>query len=305
MRSRVLLLPLMGLLIAGAIASALAQIPGSGSRPVVVSEREDPVYAPSQSLFATATEAAATAVTFRSARPPAYAVRFSTELSINNGDNLTAQDPPPAPDAAGPASSGRMVEIVFVRPPPPRPPDPGIRAADVDLPLYHGWVKVLRESPRPRRAQLYLPGLKKIFAEEGLPEALAWLAEAESSFDPQALNASGARGLFQLMPDVARERGLRLYPYDERDDPRKNARAAAVHLRQLYAKFDSWSLALAAYNAGEGCVRRSLKAADAQTFGEIADALPEETRVYVAKALAILAVREDLDPAQLDVLLGH
>ena len=299
MRSRVLFLPLLGLAIAGAIASALAQIPASGPRPEAAPEREDSVYAPSQSLFASATEAAATAVTFRSARPPAYAVRFSTELSINNGDALTA------PEAAGPASSGRMVEIVFVRPPPPRPPDPGIRAADVDLPLYHGWVKVLRESPRPRRAQLYMPGLKKIFADEGLPEALAWLAEAESSFDPQALNASGARGLFQLMPYVAREQGLRLHPYDERDDPRKNARAAAVHLRQLYAKFDSWSLALAAYNAGEGCVRRSLKAADAQTFGEIADALPEETRVYVAKALAILAVREDLDPAQLDVLLGH
>jgi membrane-bound lytic murein transglycosylase D len=150
-----------------------------------------------------------------------------------------------------------------------------------------------------------LSDLKQIFAEEGVPEELVWLAEAESSFDPRALNASGARGLFQLMPYTARERGLRLQPKDERDDPRKNARAAAVHLRHLFGKFDSWPLALAAYNAGEGYVRRSLKAADAQTYGEIAEALPLETRVYVAKTLALLVVREALDAQQLDALLGR
>jgi membrane-bound lytic murein transglycosylase D len=210
----------------------------------------------------------------------------------------------PAAEMA-PPNSRRMVEIVFIRPPSPRAPDPGIRPSDVDIPLYRAWLALLLDSPRPSRAQTYLSDLKQIFAEEGVPEELVWLAEAESSFDPRALNASGARGLFQLMPYTARERGLRLQPKDERDDPRKNARAAAVHLRHLFGKFDSWPLALAAYNAGEGCVRRSLKAADAQTYGEIAEALPLETRVYVAKTLALLVVREALDAQQLDALLGR
>ena len=171
--------------------------------------------------------------------------------------------------------------------------------------LYKAWLALLIDSPRPRRAQTYLSDLKRIFVEEGLPAELVWVAETESNFDPRALNASGARGLFQLMPYTARERGLRLKPHDERDDPHKNARAAAVHLRHLYGKFESWSLALAAYNAGEGYVRRSLKAADAQTFGEIAERLPLETRVYVAKTLAILVVREALDANEIDELLGH
>ena len=243
-------------------------------------------------------------VIFPSFRSAPHRLRLMPEKSIYDGDARVNFAVSPAAEPA-PPHSGRMVEIVFTRPPPPRAPDPGIRPSDVDIPLYKAWVALLLDRPRPRRAQTYLTELKQIFAAEGLPEELVWLAEAESNFDPRALNASGARGLFQLMPYIARERGLRLQPNDERDDPRKNARAAAVHLRNLYGKFDSWTLALAAYNAGEGYVRRSLKAADAQTYGEIAESLPLETRVYVAKTLAILVVREALDAQQLDALLGH
>jgi membrane-bound lytic murein transglycosylase D len=132
-----------------------------------------------------------------------------------------------------------------------------------------------------------------------VPEALAWLAEVESTFNPRAHNPSGARGLFQFMPGTAREHGLRLRPFDERIDPEKSARAAASLLRHLHGTFDSWPLALAAYNAGEGCVRRTLRAGDATTFTEIADALPDETRLYVPRVLATLTVREGITPDQL------
>ncbi len=170
------------------------------------------------------------------------------------------------------------------------------------IPLYHFWVELLRNSPPPRRARAYLPTLKKIFADEGVPEAFVWLAEAESMFDPGARSAAGALGLFQLMPATAREHGLRVRPHDERINPRKNARAAAIHLRELHEEFASWPLALAAYNAGKSCVRRSLQTGDARTFAEIADELPMETRLYVPRVLATLAVREGIDPVRLAAL---
>lgn len=305
MRSRVILLPLLGLVAAGALASALAQIPLGGARMGSAVERDGRVYALTPTSLRTDSDnSGPTTVIFPAFRAAPHLVRLISGKSIYDGDARIDFADSTAVETQTPYD-GPMVEIVFTRPPPPRDPDPGIRPADVDIPLYKAWVALLSDSPRPRRAQTYLVDLKKIFAAEGLPEEFVWLAEAESNFDPRALNASGARGLFQLMPYTARERGLRLQPYDERDDPHKNARAAAVHLRHLYERFDSWSLALAAYNAGEGYVRRSLKAADAQTYGEIAESLPLETRVYVAKTLAIMVVREALDARELDVLLGH
>ncbi|CAM2878399.1 lytic transglycosylase domain-containing protein [Rariglobus hedericola] len=173
------------------------------------------------------------------------------------------------------------------------------KSTNSDIPLYDLWVERLRDRPRPARADEFLPDLKKIFADEGLPADLAWIPEVESMFNPRAKSPAGAQGLFQLMPVTAKAQGLSLLPFDERNDPEKSARAAATLLRRLHGMFDSWPLALAAYNAGEGRVRRTLKAEDAKTFAEIADALPTETRLYVPKVLATLAIREGLDPARL------
>lgn len=183
--------------------------------------------------------------------------------------------------------------------PSPTPPVPRPLPVASDIPLYDLWVSRLRDRPRPARANEFLPDLKKAFAGEGLPAELAWLAETESTFNPRAQSPSGARGLFQLMPVTAKAQGLSLFPFDERTNPGKSARAAATLLRKLHGMFDSWPLALAAYNAGEGRVRRTLKEKDAKTFAQIADALPSETRLYVPRVLATLAVREGLDPATL------
>jgi len=178
-------------------------------------------------------------------------------------------------------------------------PTPIPTPAGPKVPLYDLWVGRIQDRPRPKRADEFLPELKKAFAAEGVPVELAWLAETESMFNPNARSPAGARGLFQLMPDTARAQGLSLFPFDNRTDPAKSAHASAKLLRGLHDRFASWPLALAAYNAGEGRVGRTLKKQNATTFAEIADSLPTETRLYVPKVLATLKVREGVAPGAL------
>jgi membrane-bound lytic murein transglycosylase D len=101
------------------------------------------------------------------------------------------------------------------------------------------------------------------------------------------------------MPETAKSLGLQTFLPDERTHPEKSARAAAQYLRRLHGRFGDWPLALAAYNAGEGRVSRTLAKQNAKTFAEIADNLPAETRMYVPKVLATIEVRAGLAPGRL------
>ena len=101
------------------------------------------------------------------------------------------------------------------------------------------------------------------------------------------------------MPETARALGLSTFLPDERTDPDKAARATARYLRVLYGKFGSWPLALAAYNAGEGRLRRVLASRGASDFAGAAPALPSETRMYVPKVLALVDVRTGTSPERL------
>ena len=142
--------------------------------------------------------------------------------------------------------------------------------------------------------------LKEIFASEGVPPELVWIAEVESRLDPQARSHAGALGLFQIMPETARRFGLRLGQYvDERYNPEKSAGAAARYLRTLYQEFGSWQLAVAAYNAGEGRVGRALRWSPTGTFEEIAPRLPAETRNYVPRVMMVVSDREGRDASSL------
>ena len=155
------------------------------------------------------------------------------------------------------------------------------------------WIDVTQERPIPPLAFKQIAQLKKIFADERVPEELVWLAEVESSFDPKARSPVGAAGLFQLMPATARGLDLSVgLLRDERLQPEKNARAAAQYLRQLHTRFGDWRLVLAAYNAGESRVAALLKKHNARTFDEIAHRLPSETQMYVPKVEAVLRKRE-------------
>lgn len=185
-----------------------------------------------------------------------------------------------------------------VKRPAPRPPAKPI-AARPFIPHYDVWLARMKARPVPPRAPALLSRVTAAFTAEGLPASLVWLAEAESTFNPTARSPVGAKGLFQLMPATAQELGLRTFLPDERADPEKNARAAARYLKQLHGRFGDWPLTLAAYNAGPGRIRRTLDARKARTFAEIAPSLPNETRMYVPKVFATLAVRAGVEPGAL------
>lgn len=173
----------------------------------------------------------------------------------------------------------------------PVPGQSGVSAASPPIPHYDLWLRRERERPVPAGAAALMPLLKAAFDAEKVPPELAWIAEVESNLNPTARSPAGAKGLFQLMPETARSLGLSTLLPDERTDPQKSARAAAHYLHSLLAKFGSWPLALAAYNAGEGRVSRDLASRGATDFAGISSALPAETRMYVPKVCALVAVR--------------
>ncbi len=183
------------------------------------------------------------------------------------------------------------------------PPGPTAKplppAARGMLPYYELWVARVRTRPAPARAAEIMPRLRAAFVAEGVPPELAWLAEAESSLNPAARSPAGAKGLFQFMPSTARGLGLSTFLPDDRTDPEKSAHAAARYLRMLHGKFGDWPLALAAYNAGEGRVGRELAARHAHDFASIAGSLPAETRMYVPKVCALVAVRAGVPPEKI------
>jgi membrane-bound lytic murein transglycosylase D len=176
---------------------------------------------------------------------------------------------------------------------------PSLQQPASPIPLYGLWLARMRDRPAPADAPELMPRLRAAFAAEGVPPELAWVAEAESSLNPSMRSPAGARGLFQLMPGTAHALGLGTLLPDERTDPEKSAHAAARYLRELYSKFGSWPLALAAYNAGEGRLGRLLASRDANDYAGVATALPSETRMYVPKVLALVDVRTGVPPENL------
>ncbi|MGD9780616.1 MAG: lytic transglycosylase domain-containing protein [Kiritimatiellia bacterium] len=157
------------------------------------------------------------------------------------------------------------------------------------------WLAKLAGRPAPARAAALLPDLKRAFRAEGVPPELVWQAEAESTFNPAARSPAGAAGLYQFMPATAQQFGLRLSPEDDRLDALKNARAAAQYLKLLHGRFGNWPLALAAYNCGQGRVASVLGQTGGNTFDDIHDKLPAETRMYVPKIAALVQLRENAD----------
>lgn len=163
------------------------------------------------------------------------------------------------------------------------------------------WQAELSNRDWPKGATELVSKLKPIFIEERVPPQLVWVAEVESSFNPEARSPVGAAGLFQLMPATAKSLGLRRWPFDQRYQPEPSARAAARYLKRLHAQFGDWQLALAAYNAGEGKVRGLLSRNNARSFEEIATRLPAETQMFVPKVEATILRREGMSLEKLVV----
>jgi membrane-bound lytic murein transglycosylase D len=147
-----------------------------------------------------------------------------------------------------------------------------------------------------RRSGRYRDMISRVLKEEGVPQDLIYLAQAESAFQPLALSRAGARGIWQFVPWRGNEYGLkRSWWVDERQDPEKATRAAAQHLRDLYGLFGDWYLAMAAYNCGPGNVQKGVERTGYADFWELyrRNVLPRETKNYVPIIVALTLIAKD------------
>ncbi len=185
--------------------------------------------------------------------------------------------------------------------------DKDITAEQLKLiePEYKHYVK----NPRGRvtierfmyRAMPYLDFTKKVFREKNMPEELAYLAFVESGYHPFARSSANALGMWQFMAPTARHCGLTInWWLDERLDPYKATAAAADYLQEMYNEFHDWYLALAAYNAGPGKIRRALSETGTDNFFDLMAAndkitnskikIKQETADYVPRFLAMTKI---------------
>ncbi|MDT8068655.1 MAG: LysM peptidoglycan-binding domain-containing protein [Terriglobia bacterium] len=214
--------------------------------------------------------------------------------ALKEGDGFTEQPAEPAPiDEAN--------EVTF-------PVDPNVRAkaeaelrmTKSDLPLmmtdqvasFINYFSTRGKGTLERgleRSGRYRDMIERVLKEEGVPQDLIYLAQAESGFHPLALSRAGARGMWQFMASRASGYGLqRNWWVDERQDPEKSTRAAARHLKDLYNEFGDWYLAMAAYNSGPLTVQRAVQRTGYADFWELykRNVLPKETRNYVPIIIA-------------------
>ncbi len=170
-----------------------------------------------------------------------------------------------------------------------------------DLPLVinetvAGYINAYANSPAFKahmrksleRAGRFRGFIQQVLKEEGVPQDLIYLAVAESGFQLQVVNPSGAAGMWQFMPFQGAYGLERNGYFDERFDPEKSTRAYARYIKSLYKQFGDWNLAMAAYNWGPGNVQKAVMRTGYADFWELyrRNAMPRETKNYVPQILA-------------------
>ncbi|MDL2279668.1 LysM peptidoglycan-binding domain-containing protein [Desulfovibrio sp. OttesenSCG-928-G11] len=154
------------------------------------------------------------------------------------------------------------------------------------------------------RSARFLPYIKKVFNERGIPNDISYLCMVESGGNPNAVSRAGAAGLWQFMPFTGRKFGLMQNKWiDERRDPYKATFAASDYLLKLYGDFANWHLAVAAYNAGEGKIGKAVAGTGAKDFFDLCRLdgcleerarLRDETRDYVPRLIAVAKIMRNL-----------
>ena len=229
-------------------------------------------------------------------------------MALQEGDGFTEQKSEPAPIE-------ETNEVTF-------PVDPNIKAkAEAEVKSTHSDLPLMMTdqvasyinyfSTRGRsifegalvRSGRYEDMIHRTLRQEGVPQDLIYLAQAESGFHPLALSRAGARGMWQLMGSRARGYGLeKNWWEDDRQDPEKATKAAARHLKDLYNQFGDWYLAMAAYNSGPITVQNAVKRTGYADFWELysRNVLPKETRNYVPIILAVTIMAKNPEQYGLD-----
>jgi membrane-bound lytic murein transglycosylase D len=150
--------------------------------------------------------------------------------------------------------------------------------------------------------------IQRVLQEEGIPQELIHLAQAESGFIPRAVSRKAAGGMWQFVVFRGQQYGLMQTRFtDDRMDPEMATRAAAHHLHDLYNEFGDWYLAIAAYNCGPGNIEKAVERTGYADFWELRSrgALPAETTNYVPIILAMTIMEKNgaaygLDGVQFD-----
>lgn len=237
-----------------------------------------------------------------------YQPEFDRVLSGVNKLELEALQQQSEPSADNPEQKAEPAPIDEANEVTNYPVDPNLKAKAAaelkathsDLPLMMtdqvaGYINYFSNRGRGtlehglERSGRYREMIERVLREEGVPQDLIFLAQAESGFHPYAVSRAGARGIWQFMGSRGRAYGLHRDTWvDERQDPEKSTRAAARHLKDLYNQFGDWYLAMAAYNSGPGTVQSAVKRTGYADFWELyrRDVLPKETRNYVPIILA-------------------
>jgi len=155
-------------------------------------------------------------------------------------------------------------------------------------PGKHAFTRWLQRSGR------FLPMMRQVFADHGLPRDLAYLAMVESGFNERAYSWAHAVGPWQFIETTGQGYGLTIdWWYDERRDFEKSTHAAARFLTDLYRRFEGdWYLAVAAYNAGGGKLNRAINKYGSRDFWTLSRGsfLQQETKNYIPKLLAVLTI---------------
>lgn len=139
----------------------------------------------------------------------------------------------------------------------------------------------------------YFMVIESALERRGLPAELKYLAVIESELKTYATSCKGAGGPWQLMPQTARDLGLRVNGrVDERRDYYKSTYAAARYLSYLFRLYDDWLLVIAAYNGGPARVNTAIKRSGSRNFWDLQGYLPAESRNHVKKFIATHYIME-------------
>lgn len=137
----------------------------------------------------------------------------------------------------------------------------------------------------------YFPLFEKIFAEQGIPDDMKYLAVAESSLR-NAVSSAGAKGIWQFKEETAKEFNLEVNStVDERNHPEKSTLAACKYLKAQKEKFGTWALAAAAYNMGPSALTKAMAEQRESNYFDLN--VSEETNRYVFRIVALKEIMKN------------